>query len=120
MVEVISQIATASSEQSAGLDEIGRAVMQLENVTQQNAALVEQATASAFSFEEEVRRLSDMARAFVVDAQPVSAAARPSQPSPAARAPARAEPRPRPEALPGRRPKQAALPAGEADDWKEF
>ncbi len=78
MVALIAQIATASSEQSAGLAEINKAIAQLEGVTQQNAALVEQASASSLSFEDEVRRLTEAVRQFKTDAAPVAASERPA------------------------------------------
>jgi len=55
--KVIEEIATASGEQSAGIEEINRAITQLEGVTQQNAALVEQTSAAALGFESEALRL---------------------------------------------------------------
>jgi len=64
---LIDQIATASAEQSSGVEEINRAILQLDGVTQQNAALVEQATAAAVSFEEEAGRLVDVVGTFKVD-----------------------------------------------------
>jgi hypothetical protein len=54
---VIEEIAAASSEQSTGIEEINRAITQLEGVTQQNAALVEQTSAAALGFEGEALRL---------------------------------------------------------------
>ncbi len=65
--DLISEIADASSSQSNGVDEISRAVTQLDHVTQQNAALVEEATSVAMSFEEEAARLVDVVGAFKVD-----------------------------------------------------
>ena len=64
---VITDIARASAEQSAGVEEIGKAIQALESVTQQNAALVEQAGAAALAFEEEARRLMDAVGAFKLD-----------------------------------------------------
>ena len=55
--KVIEEIATASGEQSNGIGEINRAITQLEGVTQQNAALVEQTSAAALGFESEAMRL---------------------------------------------------------------
>jgi hypothetical protein len=49
------------------VDEISKAIQQLEGVTQQNAALVEQAGAAALAFEEEASRLIDAAGAFKLD-----------------------------------------------------
>jgi methyl-accepting chemotaxis protein len=48
----ISEIAIASEEQANGVAEINRALMQMERVTQQNAALVEETTAAAVAFED--------------------------------------------------------------------
>jgi len=56
--ELIGQIAVASQEQSSGVGEINKALVQMEGATQQNAALVEQATAAILSFEEEADRLT--------------------------------------------------------------
>jgi methyl-accepting chemotaxis protein len=65
--DVIGEIAAASSEQSAGVEDINRAIVQMDTVTQQNASLVEQAAASALSFEEEAARLSDVVEVFKID-----------------------------------------------------
>lgn len=67
MKSLIDQIAASSAEQSSGVEEINKAVLQLDNVTQQNAALVEQATAAALSFEEEAGRLVNVVESFKVD-----------------------------------------------------
>lgn len=47
--DIMSEIAAASAEQSAGLDEVGKAVTQMDEMTQQNAALVEEAAAASES-----------------------------------------------------------------------
>ncbi len=65
--ELIKDIARASTEQSTGVDEINRALIQLEHMTQQNAALVEQATSAAMSFEDESARLVNMVGTFKLD-----------------------------------------------------
>jgi methyl-accepting chemotaxis protein len=61
---LIAEISTASSEQASGVEEVNRAVTQLEGMTQQNAALVEQATATALSFEDEANRLAALVSRF--------------------------------------------------------
>ena len=55
--QLVSQIALASREQNSGVQEINKAIVQMESVTQQNAALVEQATASTLAFEEQAASL---------------------------------------------------------------
>ncbi|MGZ5112297.1 MAG: methyl-accepting chemotaxis protein [Usitatibacter sp.] len=65
--EGIAQIALASSEQSAGVDEINRALTQMESVTQRYATLVGDAAAAARSFEEEAARLESVVEVFKID-----------------------------------------------------
>lgn len=67
VTEVITEIALASSEQSAGVEDINKAVTHMDNVTQQNAALVEEAAASALAFEQEAGRLVEAVGTFKVD-----------------------------------------------------
>jgi methyl-accepting chemotaxis protein-1 (serine sensor receptor) len=55
---IMGEIASAATEQSTGIDQVNRAVSQMDEVTQQNAALVEEAAAAANSLEEQARRLS--------------------------------------------------------------
>jgi methyl-accepting chemotaxis protein-1 (serine sensor receptor) len=55
---IMSEIAAAAIEQSTGIDQVNLAVAQMDEVTQQNAALVEQAAAAASSLEDQARRLS--------------------------------------------------------------
>jgi methyl-accepting chemotaxis protein len=58
VTELIREIAFASREQTSGVEAINRALAQLENVTQQNAALVQQTTATTLAFEGEAQRLT--------------------------------------------------------------
>ena len=60
----IAEIAAASAEQSAGVDEINRAVTHMESVTQQNAALVEQAAAAGMTLEDEAALLTEAVSRF--------------------------------------------------------
>ncbi|WP_042290097.1 methyl-accepting chemotaxis protein [Paraburkholderia mimosarum] len=55
---IMNEIASAAAEQSTGIDQVNVAVGQMDLVTQQNAALVEQATAAASSLENEAHRLN--------------------------------------------------------------
>jgi methyl-accepting chemotaxis protein len=61
---MINEIATATSEQSMGIGQIGDAVSQLDQVTQQNAALVEQSSAAAESLREQATNLAHLVRTF--------------------------------------------------------
>jgi methyl-accepting chemotaxis protein len=62
--ELIGTIAMASAEQSVGVGEINRSIMQLEGVTQENAALVEAAAASSHAFQQEAHRLTEVVARF--------------------------------------------------------
>jgi len=63
-IELIAQIASASTEQLDGTQTIGKALTQLEAVTQHNAALVEEGSATATSFEQEAGRLTEAVNPF--------------------------------------------------------
>jgi len=60
VTDKIAEIAAASNQQSTGIDEINKAVSQLDEVTQQNAALVEEAAAAAESLDEQSTSLLDV------------------------------------------------------------
>jgi X-X-X-Leu-X-X-Gly heptad repeat protein len=64
---LIEAIARASREQSAGVEEISRAIAQVDTATQQNAALVEEAAASADAFGAEAARLVEVVGRFKTD-----------------------------------------------------
>jgi hypothetical protein len=58
--DIVAEIAAASREQSLGIEQVGRAVMQMDELTQQNAALVEQATAASQNMTTEASALNEM------------------------------------------------------------
>ncbi|EOE7082799.1 methyl-accepting chemotaxis protein [Enterobacter asburiae] len=64
---IMSEIAAASDEQSRGIEQIGVAVTEMDSVTQQNAALVEQSAAAAASLEEQASRLTQAVSVFKID-----------------------------------------------------
>jgi methyl-accepting chemotaxis protein len=64
--ELVGEIAAASEEQSRGIDEIGRAVAQMDGVTQQNAALVEQGAAATESLQDQTARLRHIVALFTL------------------------------------------------------
>lgn len=64
---VIEEIAQASLDQSAGVAEINRAIAQIDGTTQQNAALVEEATTAAISFQQESAALLEAVSRFKLD-----------------------------------------------------
>jgi methyl-accepting chemotaxis protein len=64
---IIGEIASASGNQTAGIDQVSRAVMQMDEVTQRNAALVEQAAAAAQSLEQHAVNLRNAVAVFNVE-----------------------------------------------------
>jgi methyl-accepting chemotaxis protein len=64
VTDIMGEISAASSEQSAGIEEISLAVTQMDAGTQQNAALVEEATAAARSLDDQARGLKAMVGQF--------------------------------------------------------
>jgi methyl-accepting chemotaxis protein len=63
---IMGAIATASQQQSAGIEQVNQAVGQMDEITQQNAALVEQAAAAAESLHEQADRLVQTVNVFSV------------------------------------------------------
>ncbi|WP_175998363.1 methyl-accepting chemotaxis protein [Burkholderia stabilis] len=144
VTDIMGEIAAASEEQSGGIDQVARAVAQMDEVTQQNAALVEEAAAAAQSLDEQAARLRETAAVFQLDEDaaragavtPVSARHAPRAPSAAVAVPVQAAarddrdapPKRTVAAMPARKPVAAsAVPAptpaaatAGADDWETF
>jgi methyl-accepting chemotaxis protein len=119
----MGEISMATQEQSTGIDQINMAVGQMDTVTQQNAALVEQAAAAAASLQEQAAGLAQVVSVFRMEqasAPRAAMAARKTRVAPAAAAaPAvrvAAAPRPSLKAAASARQKVSAA----ADDWEEF
>ena len=66
---IIGEIVNASDEQSLGISQVSVAVNQMDGVTQQNAALVQQMSAAAASLEEQARQLADTVSTFQLEQQ---------------------------------------------------
>ncbi len=71
---VIGEITAASTEQSAGIEEVNQAITQMDSVTQQNAALVEESAAAAESMQQQANALADVVSVFRTGAAPVTRA----------------------------------------------
>jgi methyl-accepting chemotaxis protein len=69
VAEIISDIANASAEQSTGIDEINAAISQMDEMTQQNAALVEENTAAAQSLVQQSQALESVMNFFKLNEQ---------------------------------------------------
>ena len=66
---LMEQISVASEEQSRGIGQVGQAVTEMDGVTQQNAALVQQSAAAAASLEEQAQQLSRSISSFSLPVQ---------------------------------------------------
>ena len=90
VVSIVSDIAAASAEQATGLDEINRALAQMDDATQQNSALVEENAATAKTLEHQATAMDEQVAFFQVDGEssahgePKRAASRPAAPPRAA------------------------------------
>jgi methyl-accepting chemotaxis protein len=121
VTDIMGEIASASHEQTMGIEQINAAITQMDEVTQQNAALVEEAAAAAGSLQDQSGVLAQLVgtfkldqakpRAAAVPAAPVRAPAAAAQKKPAAPAPRLATPAPQ-------APKQPARM--DADQWETF
>lgn len=109
VAQMIAQIAQASEEQAEGVNQVHKAITSIDQVTQQNAALVEQTSAAAESMSEQAKILSDDMAFFKVNKRGIVSPAKPSVKS-----------------LPPKSKKTAGLPAPKSarmktsDEWSEF
>ena len=117
----MSEISAASIEQTSGIEQVNQAIAQMDDVTQQNAALVEQAAAAAESLEEQTQTLAVTVGHFKLDGNLRSA---PSAPSVKSGSSFGSVP-PRKETAPVRtspavaKPKPQSKPVA-SDEWEEF
>jgi len=119
----MSEITAASQEQSSGIEEVNRAITQMDEMTQQNAALVEQAAAAAASMQTQAAALTEAVAVFKLKEsaagdrrsqlrlEPKQAHSLPMRP----KAKVVSSTRTSPPAVP-----KPHAPAGTGDDWEEF
>jgi methyl-accepting chemotaxis protein-1 (serine sensor receptor) len=80
--DIVAEIAAASQEQSSGIEQVNKAIMQMDEVTQQNAALVEEAAAASKSMEDQAQKMVELMSFFRTGGHvSVSAATAPSRPA---------------------------------------
>jgi len=111
----MGEITAASAEQSQGIEQVNTAITQMDDVTQQNAALVEEAAAAAESMEEQARELAQLMGTFKLSGE--TQARTIAAPRPVARQLPASRPAP---AKRGGRPLPAPVRDDEDGDWKEF
>ncbi|EKB4614123.1 methyl-accepting chemotaxis protein Trg [Escherichia coli] len=73
VTHIMQEIAAASDEQSRGITQVSQAISEMDKVTQQNASLVEEASAAAVSLEEQAARLTEAVDVFRLNKQSVLA-----------------------------------------------
>ncbi|MBC7858543.1 MAG: MCP four helix bundle domain-containing protein [Burkholderiaceae bacterium] len=118
VTDIMGEIAAASREQEAGIEQINQAITEMDNVTQQNAALVEEAAAAAQSMQEQAGNLAQVVSVFKLDGMRAVAAPRAVR-SVAAPAPRKAKVAPlKLKAAPAKQGASQKSAAG--DDWEEF
>jgi methyl-accepting chemotaxis protein len=86
VTDLIGEITASATEQRDGIGQVNQAVSNLDQMTQQNAALVEESSAAATSMNEQAQRLADVVAVFNVGQGAVAALARPTVAAPAVRA----------------------------------
>lgn len=122
---VISEISSAAGEQSAGLDEVNKAVSQLDQITQQNAALVEETTAALDSTRSQIEELSSLISFFQTSGAgsvvplPIRASNQ-GRSETHDRGADKTKAKPRTVAARRPAPSRTALAYEDANDWKEF
>ncbi|ACS85602.1 methyl-accepting chemotaxis protein [Musicola paradisiaca] len=108
--DIMNEIASASDEQSRGINQISQAVTEMDATTQQNAALVEQSSVAANSLEEQAAALEQAVAVFRLNAQPTTAQPAGNRPVSALETAKSAAP-----AL-----KKPAPPVADDDRWESF
>ncbi|CAM4171714.1 MULTISPECIES: methyl-accepting chemotaxis protein II [Lelliottia] len=106
VTDIMGEIASASDEQSRGIDQVALAVSEMDRVTQQNAALVQESAAAAAALEDQASRLKMAVSAFRLTSTPVNSAS--SRASHAGAAPA------------ARMSNTRATAAGQDENWETF
>ncbi|MDO7963419.1 methyl-accepting chemotaxis protein [Xanthomonas euvesicatoria] len=84
VTDIMGEISAASQEQSSGIEQVNQTVTQMDETTQQNAALVEEATAAARALEEQALGLTEAVAVFKTDSSDASQASRAASRRPAA------------------------------------
>lgn len=130
VTDIIAEISAASQEQSVGIEAVNRSIIEMDGVTQQNAALVEEAAAAAQSLQDQASELAKVVSIFKLNANeqsmagmrasaPATAPVRRVEPAPAAKPKSS---KPAVKSLPNVKPaaQKASAPSKSDDDWEEF
>ncbi|KXK50204.1 MAG: chemotaxis transducer [Nitrosomonas europaea] len=124
VTDIMGEISAASHEQSLGIEQVNQAISQMDEITQQNAALVEEAAAASESMREQAEQLSRAVAAFKLE-HGMAAAHTDNPPSVERRSPNRATnverlPQTRNRKKAATRSSVASVSAGTEGGWEEF
>ncbi|KQV40878.1 methyl-accepting chemotaxis protein [Massilia sp. Root335] len=114
--DIVAEIASASGEQSTGIEQVNRAIAEMDSSTQHNAALVEESAAAATALRDQADKLAEVVSLFHLSTQ---AAAAPKAVAAPARAPARAVV-PVPARAGAGKPAPGRAAAAAAEEWDTF
>ncbi|WP_286075790.1 methyl-accepting chemotaxis protein [Stenotrophomonas sp. 59] len=120
VTDIMAEISAASQEQSAGIEQVNQTVVQMDETTQQNAALVEEATAAARAMEDQAAQLADAVAIFRLDNQVSAAVKAVAERVEPARVTTVARPQPTRTPAPVRRSSNASTFVASDSDWQEF
>jgi methyl-accepting chemotaxis protein len=125
VTDVMAEIASSSREQASGIEQVNKAITMMDDVTQQNAALVEEASAAAQALSEQASNLTQLIARYKVGEgadEAHRAPAAPARPKPVAAAPAVERRSPSRPLTGKKRPAPAASAANgaAAEEWKDF
>jgi methyl-accepting chemotaxis protein len=115
VTDIMAEIAAASVEQSSGIEQVNRSITEMDNVTQQNAILVEEAAQAAQSLEQQAAHLAAAVARFNLGMGGGSDARKALRPALATQKPSRSLPN-----NAARPAKSKAVVVGQEDDWTEF
>ncbi|NRR30197.1 MCP four helix bundle domain-containing protein [Oxalobacteraceae bacterium] len=119
VADIMVEIAAASQEQTSGIEQINQAISQMDEVTQQNAALVEEAAAAAGALQDQAQGLSQAVSVFQLESEPATTSNTKQRltPVPGRQLVPAAANSNRPARAPAKRIANAAVPDVE---WEEF
>ncbi|MFK7956025.1 MAG: methyl-accepting chemotaxis protein [Lysobacterales bacterium] len=124
--QIVSEISSASDEQAVGIDQINQALIHMDSVTQQNAALVEEAAATSKFMSDQANELAGHIGYFTVDQHGAATTItnQPSQSEPPVVQPVarnwQAEKSNTPPAPPQEHPAKPQVAAGSGEVWEDF
>ena len=125
VTDIMGEITSATQEQTAGLEQIHHAIAEMDTITQQNVALVEEAASASAALQEQAGSLSRVVSVFQVDGQrsaavQAKAVIQAAREKPAMRRIANAAAAPKPAPKAAARPQKRAVVNGPEGAWEEF